>query len=132
MTLDLSVMIGDTHEADLALGAQSNDDFIELKAVPKYFPHRRGKPVGYGAVWRWARHGSRGVVLQTVRIGGMLYTTRQAIRDFITLTSQRQMSAAEIRAHNKQQRATNRANKKFLRDQGIVPRKPRRKEHTAN
>lgn len=32
--------------------------------------------------WRWAKRGVRGVVLETVTIGGRRYTTREAYRRF--------------------------------------------------
>jgi len=41
------------------------------------------KPVNFSTVWRWSLKGSRGVRLETVRIGSTLCTTAEAIERFI-------------------------------------------------
>lgn len=58
--------------------------FVPLNDVPAMLPVRpNGKRVHISAVYRWASKGVRGVRLQTVRIAGVLYTTREAVEDFI-------------------------------------------------
>jgi len=50
---------------------------------------RGGKGVHVATLWRWAMHGVRGVRLETVRAGGSLCTSIEAIeRFFETLTRQ--------------------------------------------
>lgn len=38
--------------------------------------------VSYDALWTWARAGTRGVVLETVNKGRLIYTSREALREF--------------------------------------------------
>ena len=58
--------------------------FVPIHDVPAMLPVRpNGKRVHISAVYRWASKGVRGVRLQTVRIAGALYTTREAVEDFI-------------------------------------------------
>jgi hypothetical protein len=41
-----------------------------------------GKEVAYSTKWRWATRGVRGVRLETVRLGGTLYTSYAALSRF--------------------------------------------------
>lgn len=56
---------------------------IPLSDVPAYVPKRRGKKVHYCTVYRWATKGVRGRVLETAFIGGLRYTTVEAVRRFL-------------------------------------------------
>jgi hypothetical protein len=46
-----------------------------------------GKPIDYGTLFRWARHGARGHRLETCLVGGKLCTSHEALRRFIDLVS---------------------------------------------
>lgn len=35
-------------------------------------------------LWRWTRHGVRGVRLETMLVGGLLFTSREAIQRFLS------------------------------------------------
>lgn len=56
---------------------------IPLKDVPLYLPKRRGRKVHYQTVWRWAKKGVRGTVLETMRIGHIRYTSLEALKRFV-------------------------------------------------
>lgn len=65
-----------------------SDDLLSLPQAAALFPRRRGgSKVSTSTLWRWYARGSRGVRLEVARIGGQVYTTRDAIRDFITARS---------------------------------------------
>lgn len=60
-----------------------NEKLITLREVPKLLPPRpSGRRLHISAVYRWVYRGVRGVRLESIRIGGMLYTTREALDRF--------------------------------------------------
>ena len=60
------------------------DELLTLPQAAALFPRRRaGSRVSTTTLWRWYTRGSRGVRLEVVRVGGAIYTTADAIRDFI-------------------------------------------------
>jgi hypothetical protein len=69
---------------------------------------RRGKRITFSAVYRWAVHGIGGVKLETISIGGTMYTTVPALKEFFcargarpirTLCPRRNSSLAEHYQH---------------------------------
>lgn len=65
-----------------------SDELLTLPQAAALFPRRRGgSKVSTSTLWRWYTRGSRGVRLEVARVGGSVYTTRDAIRDFITARS---------------------------------------------
>ncbi|MEO9930373.1 MULTISPECIES: DUF1580 domain-containing protein [Rhodopirellula] len=60
-----------------------NEQPITLAEVPKYVPKRGGKKVHYSTVYRWTTKGARGRVLASVMVGGIRYTTIEAVRRFL-------------------------------------------------
>lgn len=59
------------------------ENLIPLRDVPRFLPPRsNGKRVHISAVYRWTLRGIKGVVLETIRIGGTRYTSREAIQRF--------------------------------------------------
>jgi len=62
----------------------TSESLICLKEVPSVLPSRRGKPLTYGTVHRWATDGCRGRTLDTCWIGGIRYTSREAISRFLS------------------------------------------------
>ena len=65
-----------------------SDELLNLPQAAALFPHRRGgSKVSTSTLWRWYTRGSRGVRLEVARVGGSVYTTRDAIRDFIQVQS---------------------------------------------
>lgn len=55
---------------------------IALSDAPKYLPKRNGKKVHYSTIYRWATKGARGKVLESTLVGGVRYTTREALLRF--------------------------------------------------
>jgi len=65
-----------------------SDELLTLPQAAALFPRRRGgSKVSTSTLWRWYTRGSRGVRLEVARVGGSVYTTRDAIRDFIAARS---------------------------------------------
>lgn len=65
-----------------------HDDLLTLPQATALFPRRRaGSKLSTTTLWRWYTRGSRGVRLEVARVGGQVYTTRDAIRDFVTARS---------------------------------------------
>jgi hypothetical protein len=65
-----------------------SDELLTLPQAAALFPRRRaGSKVSTTTLWRWYTRGSRGVRLGVVRVGGMVYTSAGAIRDFIQARS---------------------------------------------
>ena len=54
--------------------------FNEAAATLPY--RRRGKPGGKSTLYKWAKHGLRGVILETIQIGGTRCTSREALQRF--------------------------------------------------
>lgn len=49
------------------------------KAVPSRSP---GKRVHTATIWRWISYGCKGILLESCRIGGSTYTSREALQRF--------------------------------------------------
>ncbi len=62
----------------------SRETPLVFSEVPKRLPKRHGKKVHYSTVYRWATKGVRGRVLETVRVGGVRYTSIEALERFLT------------------------------------------------
>jgi Protein of unknown function (DUF1580) len=60
-----------------------NEDTFPFAEAARRLPRLRGnRPVNPATIWRWASHGLRGVRLETVRIGGTICTSSEALRRF--------------------------------------------------
>ena len=61
---------------------------IRLSETPQYLPRKgRGALVSVCTVRRWHARGVRGHKLETVAIGGLRYTSHEALRRFIASIS---------------------------------------------
>lgn len=61
-----------------------NEQLISLTEAAKLLPGRRqGKRPHVSCVYRWTKSGCRGVVLESVQIGGTRCTSREALSRFI-------------------------------------------------
>lgn len=60
----------------------NEESSIALRDVPKILPRRNGKKIHIATVFRWARKGLGGRVLQSRLIGGVRYTTVAALNEF--------------------------------------------------
>jgi hypothetical protein len=61
----------------------TTEKVIPLKGVADILPSsRRGKKLSWPTLWRWVTKGVRGRKLEAVRVGGSLYTSREAVERF--------------------------------------------------
>jgi len=66
-----------------------SEELLTLKQVCEILPRRRrGRRPAFSTVWRWALHGARGVRLETLRCGGTLCTSREALQRFFDRLSE--------------------------------------------
>jgi len=72
------------------------EDLLSLRAAAAGLPRRRaGKRPHVATVYRWAKRGLRGVVLETLQVGGTLCTSQEALQRFFeALTAPGRVSAA--------------------------------------
>lgn len=69
---------------------------FRLTEAPDYLPRRWGqKKLHSSTVFRWAQRGIRGVRLETIRLGGALYTSAQAVQRFANQLTDRADSSVE-------------------------------------
>ncbi len=78
----------DVHEGVRSEPSQGLDppdlcEWIPLSETPRFLPRRNGKKVHRTTLGRWASKGRGGVVLRTWMLGGVRYTTRRAILEFV-------------------------------------------------
>ena len=82
---------------------------MSLREAARALPLRRnGKSLHISTLCRWAKRGVRGVVLETLRIGGTRYTSLEALQRFFE-----RQSAGETSAPAEPSRAATVANKKL-------------------
>ena len=61
-----------------------SESLLTLSRAAKHLPNGRAdKPVHVATLHRWASCGTRGIQLGTVRIGGVRYTSTEALERFI-------------------------------------------------
>lgn len=61
----------------------TRESLVPVRDVPRCLPPRcKGNRVHISAVYRWMQKGVRGVVLDSCRIGGTTYTSREALQRF--------------------------------------------------
>ena len=59
-----------------------SETLLTLSAAAKQMPSQTGRGVNTSTVWRWAMRGIRGVFLETVLIGGVRFTSLEALKRF--------------------------------------------------
>ena len=95
-------------------------------------PGRTGKPRHVSTLHRWALRGVRGVRLATVCIGGVRYTTPEALREFFSAISAQKPSAPQGHAPNQDDPAERERRAAVARARaavhGLRPSTPRGKE----
>lgn len=58
----------------------ATEHLLAIRDVPLHLPLRRsGRRVHISAVYRWLQRGTRGVQLESIRIGGTTYTSTEAL-----------------------------------------------------
>lgn len=59
----------------------SQETLVPIRDVPRLLPPRpNGKRVHISAVYRWMSRGIHGVVLESAKIGGSVYTSSEALQ----------------------------------------------------
>lgn len=64
-----------------------NEDIITLAAAASEIPGRSGRGLNGCTIWRWHARGIRGIRLETLMIGGIRYTSREALQRFFAATT---------------------------------------------
>lgn len=65
---------------------------IPITEVANHVPKRNGKKVHYSTIYRWTTKGARGRVLESHLVGGIRYTTVEAVQRFLSDNSTAQNS----------------------------------------
>ena len=94
------------------------DDIVKLSEAPGILPRgAKGRKVHVSTIWRWSSRGIRGIKLATVRVGGMIFTSREALRNFFD-----QLNNSETLELDKPVRRRRRATrvKQRLKDKGLL------------
>ena len=61
----------------------TDEDVFTIADAPQHLPRtRRGKKVHLSTIYRWINRGVAGVRLESVRVGGGMYTSREALQRF--------------------------------------------------
>ena len=61
----------------------TQEELVPIRDVPKHLPPRpTGKRVHVSAVYRWLLRGIRGIRLESLKIGGTTYTSKEALQRF--------------------------------------------------
>lgn len=60
------------------------EQLLALRDVPDLLPRRRGKKVNISTVYRWVQNGVRGKTLESMLLGGIRYTSIEAIQRFLS------------------------------------------------
>lgn len=55
---------------------------MTLREVPDYLPRRQGRKVHHSTIFRWVTKGARGRVLESILVGGIRYTSVEALHRF--------------------------------------------------
>ncbi len=71
----------------------SSEYLLRLREVPDHLPRRGEKKLHYSTAYRWAKRGVEGpespIILESVKIGGSVYTSLEALERFTRQRSQR-------------------------------------------
>jgi hypothetical protein len=60
-----------------------HETIVSLSQAAKLLPRRRqGKPVHPSCLFRWTKSGCRGVILESIQVGGTRCTSKEALERF--------------------------------------------------
>jgi hypothetical protein len=93
----------------------ATETLISLSDVPPRIPAKRsGKRVHLASVYRWASSGCRGIVLETLQVGGVRCTSVEALqRFFVGLTRAGSGQPATTQTTQRRQREIEAAEKEL-------------------
>ncbi len=85
-----------------------------LADTPAHVPRRRGgKKLNKATAFRWAKDGLRGVRLETLRVGGTLCTSVEALQRFFERLSEEEPRATQMRTPAARQNALARVDREL-------------------
>lgn len=61
-----------------------SENLVALTECSEHLPKRRGRPINISTIYRWAQRGCRGKRLETCTIGGIRYTSFEAMNRFFS------------------------------------------------
>jgi len=74
------------------------DEFLTLSEAAKRLPAKNsGRRLHVAALYRWASNGCRGVVLETIHVGGQRYTSLDALQSFLEAVTERARASVSPR-----------------------------------
>src|SRR5262245_39852687 len=66
----------------------ATETMLTLGQAARETPNRQGRRgIDARTIWRWAKRGIHGVLLETLRIGGVRYTSREALQRFFAAST---------------------------------------------
>lgn len=84
-----------------------SETLISLTEAAKLLPARRGgKRVHVSCAYRWTNTGCRGVILESIQIGGTRCTSREALARFFDRLTHSECDPPPLRTLAKRQRAS--------------------------
>ena len=84
----------------------ANEELLTPAGAAKRLPNRRaGRPIHISTVHRWMTTGVRGVVLESIRIGGALHTSLEALQRFADHLTTGDTSGVSVRTSRQRERA---------------------------
>ena len=91
---------------------------VSLTQATKDIPvRRRGKKPHVSCLYRWTKTGCKGVILESIQIGGTRCTSREALaRFFRRLTDGNDSTPQERRSPARQRRAVEAAERELMRE----------------
>ena len=88
----------------------TTETLISLAQAAKHLPRRRaGKRPHVSCLYRWSTAGCRGVVLESIQVGGTRCTSREALARFFRRLTQGDAAAPATRTVAQRERAAARA-----------------------
>jgi len=82
-----------------------DEHLVSLSDAPDCLPRRGGRRIHVSTLHRWAREGLRGRRLETVKIGAITFTSREALVRFSTPPEQPERPAPSARQRRAERRA---------------------------
>lgn len=61
----------------------NGEQLVAIPEVPDFMPTRRGKKLHISTVYRWVLKGAHGKVLDSAMLGGIRYTSLEALERFL-------------------------------------------------
>ncbi len=81
-----------------------NETVLSLTEAARHLPRRRaGKRPHVATLYRWAQGGVRGVILETLQVGGTLCTSLEAVQRFCNQLTESESTAPTTTRNHKRE-----------------------------